>query len=611
MKIDVKTTRPITFFILIMILASVPKAENKDHICRGSFTLSDPVRVYIRFKDDIDNPNNQSVTVRTRYAVPPSSPDLFNQNVRDVFYVPSQFIYKTDNWQMPVAEYERAIPARSASDTYYDVRATIYHIQYDLDPSKVRGPIPADIYSDYTKDASKYDITNPVIQNAVMLAVGGETNLYHKAKKLHDYIIQHLYYEIDGRHDPAPVVLTRGSGSCSEYTFIFIALCRAAGIPARYIGGTVTPKAGFADDVYHRWVQIYLPYYGWIPVDVTWDDKGTTPSYTYFGATSNKLFVTTIRGDSSSLLKWGYNFYDSVKNPAPQSLVFDREAQWLWRETCPPKDIICDLPTELDNMKTGDPAVNNWIDEIMHNIVHCMQDQYWFDENHLYPATGKNVFQNAAGAAVKMRALCSLTDLTFHATLEKLACAGQMLSETSLEEAENTPVQLPANQPVVDDLLSRANEQMSMAQQKRQEQHYELAIFHYKNAWQFACAAIDCATSGNILAKNIGADELQTPVPTQFCLLPNYPNPFNPSTHISYQLAEPSFVLLKVYNLTGQEIRTLVDEAQEVGAHTVPWNGTDALGMEVPSGTYIYCMRALGDEKKEYFTMTQKMVLLR
>ncbi|MBN1480626.1 T9SS C-terminal target domain-containing protein [candidate division KSB1 bacterium] len=101
-----------------------------------------------------------------------------------------------------------------------------------------------------------------------------------------------------------------------------------------------------------------------------------------------------------------------------------------------------------------------------------------------------------------------------------------------------------------------------------------------------------------------------TNTPNEFALQQNYPNPFNPSTHISYQLAEPSHVSIKVYNLLGKEVITLVKENQPAGAYTLPWNGTDALGMDVPSGTYIYCMRAEGAQTGQ-FDKTRKMVLLR
>jgi hypothetical protein len=73
-----------------------------------------------------------------------------------------------------------------------------------------------------------------------------------------------------------------------------------------------------------------------------------------------------------------------------------------------------------------------------------------------------------------------------------------------------------------------------------------------------------------------------------FGLGQNYPNPFNPSTTIRYTLAEASDVRLVVYNVIGQEVRTLVNAAQPSGAYNVVWDGRDAIGRQVATGMYIY-----------------------
>ena len=79
-------------------------------------------------------------------------------------------------------------------------------------------------------------------------------------------------------------------------------------------------------------------------------------------------------------------------------------------------------------------------------------------------------------------------------------------------------------------------------------------------------------------------------LPARFALGPNYPNPFNPSTIIPYQLAASSQVRLEVFNLLGQRIATLVDGARSAGFHTATWTATDAAGRAVGAGVYIYRM---------------------
>jgi hypothetical protein len=76
--------------------------------------------------------------------------------------------------------------------------------------------------------------------------------------------------------------------------------------------------------------------------------------------------------------------------------------------------------------------------------------------------------------------------------------------------------------------------------------------------------------------------------PYRFELKPNYPNPFNSSTIISYAIPGQEHVRLIVYNVLGQEVSRLVDQVQMPGRYTVVWNGTNARGLDVSSGIYLY-----------------------
>ncbi len=86
---------------------------------------------------------------------------------------------------------------------------------------------------------------------------------------------------------------------------------------------------------------------------------------------------------------------------------------------------------------------------------------------------------------------------------------------------------------------------------------------------------------------------------------PNYPNPFNPRTTIEYTLAEAASVRVAVYDLVGRRVCTLVDEEHEAGRHETTWNGTDAGGTGMPTGTYL--VRA----QSEQHTRTWKIQLVR
>jgi len=100
------------------------------------------------------------------------------------------------------------------------------------------------------------------------------------------------------------------------------------------------------------------------------------------------------------------------------------------------------------------------------------------------------------------------------------------------------------------------------------------------------------------------------PLPTSYRLDHNYPNPFNPKTTIRYTVSGPSLVTLKVYDMLGREVTTLVDENQFAKTYSAVWDGTDSKGQSVASGVYLYRLSALGVTGAT-FTESKTMMLLK
>lgn len=80
--------------------------------------------------------------------------------------------------------------------------------------------------------------------------------------------------------------------------------------------------------------------------------------------------------------------------------------------------------------------------------------------------------------------------------------------------------------------------------------------------------------------------------PVRFTLKQNYPNPFNPSTKIEYDLNQLSNVELTVFSITGEKLKTLVNEMQPAGNYELTWNGTDDYNNKLPTGIYFYELKA-------------------
>ena len=92
--------------------------------------------------------------------------------------------------------------------------------------------------------------------------------------------------------------------------------------------------------------------------------------------------------------------------------------------------------------------------------------------------------------------------------------------------------------------------------------------------------------------------------PLTYALYDNFPNPFNPSTTIRYSLKEAQHTKLTVFNALGQKIRTIVNEPQAAGIHTIQWNGRNDSGGQASSGVYFYRIEA-GN-----FVQTRKMIMV-
>jgi len=94
-------------------------------------------------------------------------------------------------------------------------------------------------------------------------------------------------------------------------------------------------------------------------------------------------------------------------------------------------------------------------------------------------------------------------------------------------------------------------------------------------------------------------------LPEIYALHQNHPNPFSAVTSINYQIPEDAQITLKIYDVAGKLLRTLVNEVKEPGYYTVRWDGKDELGKNVGNGIYFYKLETIGS------AFTMKMTLVR
>jgi hypothetical protein len=143
--------------------------------------------------------------------------------------------------------------------------------------------------------------------------------------------------------------------------------------------------------------------------------------------------------------------------------------------------------------------------------------------------------------------------------------------------------------------------------------HYETIENSYSEIYNasyfYSIKAVDHSSNESGYSQVVDAGALsvndQYEIPDAFVLNVAYPNPFNPSTSISYDLPEKVHVSIMIHDMLGRQVRTLINQTQDAGFKSVIWNATNDYGEPVSAGVYLYQIQA-GE-----FVQTRKMVLLK
>jgi transglutaminase-like putative cysteine protease len=149
-----------------------------------------------------------------------------------------------------------------------EYRYTMYSVSFSLDPARIQSIPPGDPAVGPYLQESQHVVFTQKMRALSDSIVGKETNPMLKAKKIHDWISEHLLYsyarEYSTIRNISDYCLTKRYGDCGQHALLFITLCRLNRIPARWQSGWYTFPG--AKDI-HDWTEIYLPPYGWVPVD--------------------------------------------------------------------------------------------------------------------------------------------------------------------------------------------------------------------------------------------------------------------------------------------------------------------------------------------------------
>ena len=191
----------------------------------------------------------------------------------------------------------------------------------------------------YTADDLFIDSDNQIIYNTARSLAGDESDPVEIARILYNFVIRKLNYDYERAGDRdyellyASEILQRGAGVCADYAILYTALLRASGIPARLSSGipvyVILNERDKEIDMGHAWVEIKVPDYGWIPIDITVEDD--------FMAGNYYLDITTERGPGylyeNTTMDWSSYYYDGFLFSWDGTDVPDVEQEFLFSIT--------------------------------------------------------------------------------------------------------------------------------------------------------------------------------------------------------------------------------------------------------------------------------------
>jgi transglutaminase-like putative cysteine protease len=217
--------------------------------------FGDTLPAVLIWSSNIKNSYNQKIVKEVSYSFPPNDVFVEKENGNEIaFWNLTKELKENDSLEI----------VRSFSAVTFD---------YQVKPSgkdvlKYWDSIPDSLLNFYTKPEPFLEQTK-VMKDTVAEIVKGLNNPLNKAKNIFKWVRKNMHYVYPPKKRGAEEAFASRSGDCGQYSALFISMCRIAGIPARQKSGFhFTPENTGS----HVWSEIYLPPYGWLPVDATHKD---------------------------------------------------------------------------------------------------------------------------------------------------------------------------------------------------------------------------------------------------------------------------------------------------------------------------------------------------
>ncbi|NLX94985.1 MAG: transglutaminase domain-containing protein [Rhodopirellula sp.] len=280
----------------------------------------DERRYHVVHRGDFQNGDVQLESLELWIPVPQDAPE---QTVQSIEVRPRVPIVREANGLARVAKFygKKDLPRPGASmvlEVSYEV--TVRRIATDLARLARNGPpryANADAYRLFTRPERKIESDHPAIIEQAEKLRGQKTDPVEIARAAYDWVLENVEYQLIEGFGGAAWCLEKGHGECGDYSALFVALCRAAGVPARLVSGFWADRT----DGWHCWAEFLLPEGQWIPVDASLGDQNWFSRRYYFGSLDNRRVALCRTSDIELVDRSGGN----------RTRDFLQNGAWWWR----------------------------------------------------------------------------------------------------------------------------------------------------------------------------------------------------------------------------------------------------------------------------------------
>jgi transglutaminase-like putative cysteine protease len=248
------------------------------------------------------------------------------QAVASIEIAPESYQIVTDEYGNRYAEFDLAdIPPGTTVPIEIRYRVTVNELEYDL------AGCEGEVADAFTQAELHIESNNPQIVELARELADGKRSTCEQVRAFYDHVGNSLVYSYNGADWGAQAALGHMGSDCTEYASLLIALCRAEGIPARYVEGLWVGDEGDEGTARteHAWSEVYLPGAGWVPVDPTLGRSSLSREQHFARYTPDHIAVTV--GRNPSTLR-GASYWTHLYWPGASTTIRVEDFGWEIRQ---------------------------------------------------------------------------------------------------------------------------------------------------------------------------------------------------------------------------------------------------------------------------------------